>query len=86
MIKLYTITGLKREGDDVRLVLMDNGVTEKNGLLSGLSNLQRLQEQMTFSTQKIQNPDQIRIPYDEWKRHMYNIEDIITIEIKSEVD
>jgi len=78
---MYTISGLKREGDDVRLVLMDNGVMEKKGLMGSLSNLQQLQQQMTYSTMKIQNPDQIRIPYDEWKRHQYNIEDIITIEV-----
>lgn len=81
MLKMYTITGLKREGDDVRLVLMDNGVMEKKGLMSSLSNLQQLQKEMTFNTQKIQNPDQIRIPYDEWKRQKYSIEDIITIEV-----
>jgi hypothetical protein len=80
MKKLYTINGIKNEGDMVRLVLDSNNfVTQKKGLLNNLGNLSELQQQMTVETQRKQNPDTIRIPFDFWEKHQWNIGDVISV-------
>ena len=85
MKKMYTIDGVKNEGDMVRLVLdSNNPVTKKKGLTEMLGNLQQMQQQMTIETQRRQNPDMIRVPYTIWERHHWNIGDIITINIEEE--
>ncbi|MBS3749750.1 MAG: hypothetical protein KGY65_07090 [Candidatus Thermoplasmatota archaeon] len=85
MKKLYTIQGLKNEGDMIRLVLdSNNPVQEKKGLMESLGNLSQLQQQMTVETQRKQNPDQIRIPYQTWQKHQWNIGDVITVTVEEE--
>lgn len=85
MKKLYTIEGIKNEGDMVRLVLdSNNPVSKKKGLTEMLGNLSQLQQQMTVETQRKQNPDQIRILYEIWERHHWNIGDVITVIVEEE--
>lgn len=78
MEKIYTIEGVKREGDKVKLILVNNVVQEKPNLFD----IKKLQMQMTYQTKEIQDPDRIRIPYDDWESHHWNIGDAVKITIE----
>ena len=83
MEKIYIIEGVKREGDEVKLVLNgENVVKEKPSLMNMIGNLDKLQQNMTYQTKRIQDPDQIRVPYEYWSKHKYNIGDTLKISIK----
>ena len=85
MRKIYIIDGVRREGDEVKLVLnAENIVREKPSLLNMMNNIGQVQEQMTFQTKKIQDPDQLRIPHEVWCIKKWNIGDRITIDIDEE--
>ena len=85
MKKIYIIEGIRREGDEVKLILnTENIVKEKPSLMNMVNDLSRLQQQMTFQTKKIQDPDRIRIPSELWALKKWNIGDRITIEIEEE--
>jgi hypothetical protein len=83
MEKIYIIEGVKREGDEVKLVLNgENVVKEKPSLMNMIGNLDKLQQNMTYQTKRVQDPDQIRVPYEHWSKHKYNIGDTLKISIK----
>ena len=85
MKKLYTINGIKNEGDMVRILLDSNEpVQQKKGIMEMVGNLSQLQQQMTVETQRKQNPDQLRVPYKVWERNKWNIGDVLNIEIEEE--
>lgn len=85
MKKLYTINGIKNEGDMVRILLDSNEpVSQKKGIMEMVGNLSQLQQQMTVETQRKQNPDQLRVPYKVWDRNKWNIGDVLNIEIEEE--
>lgn len=83
MKKDYIIVGVKNEGDMVKLVLsIEEPVQEKVGILEMAGNLQKMQVDATRRTQRLQDPDQIRVPYETWETNKWNINDVITIEIQ----
>ena len=80
---VYIIDGVIREGDYVKLVLNgENVVKEKPSLMNMIGNLDKLQQNMTYQTKRVQDPDQIRVPYEHWSKHKYNIGDTLKISIK----
>lgn len=80
--RIYTIAGVIQEGDEVKLILADDIVKEKPSLMSMVSDLSKMQQQMTYHTKKIQDPDHIRIPYDSWDKHQWNIGHHIKITVE----
>jgi len=78
METVYTIDGIKKEGNKVRLVLNNNLITEK----LSLHDLGKLPKQMTYKTMETQNPDQLRICFDDWSKHQLNIGDTIKVTIE----
>ena len=86
----YKVLGTQMVGDFVRLLLKpDNAIEEKEvfnpmemaekGL--DFSNLMQQAEKMAIRTA---TQDHITIPYDEWKKHEFKINDIILIEVSTE--
>ena len=78
METIYTIDGVKKEGNKVRLVLNNNVITEKPSLFD----IGKLQQQMTYQTMETQNPDRLRISLGDWSKHQLNIGDSIKVTIE----
>ena len=91
MKERYKICGTHRLGDKVRLFLQfDSLVKEKKesgGLLDTakmLGNLSQLQEDIQVKAQLMQQPDVITIPYEEWKKYEYKVDDVVFVEVTSD--
>ena len=91
MKERYRICGTHRLGDKVRLFLQfDSLVKEKKesgGIFDAakmLGNLGQLQEEIQAKAQLMQNPDAITIPYEEWKKYEYKVDDIVYVEVTSD--
>ena len=86
----YVIKGTFRLSDKVRLFLMfDDVIKEKESagvmsMLNKVGNMSQLQEDMQQKAMLMQNPDTITIPYEEWKKYEYKVDDIIYVEVTSD--
>jgi len=81
MKKLYTILYVKRIGNEVLLGLIDDTVSEQLNPMSALDNVGDFVQQMQMKTSKATDPDKVTIPFDEWKKHKYNIGNFIEVDI-----
>lgn len=81
MKNIYTVLYVKRMGDEVLLGLASETIKEQLDPMSALKNIGAFAQQMQMRTSKINDPDKITIPFEEWKIHQYNIGSLIEIDI-----
>jgi len=81
---LYKVKSVQRLGENVRLVLQKEDAIKKEqpGKLEMLSNVFGIVEQMKQDAILSQQPDIVTIPYEEWKKHKYQIDDLIVISVE----
>jgi len=88
MKQRYMIKGTIRMGEFVRLLLTKEELakpSEKVGIMEMASNIHHVMETQQTKAIMIQQPDTITISYDEWKEHVYKVDDIVWIDINPEV-
>lgn len=90
MRERYKIVGTHRFGDKVRLFLLFDSIVkekEQSGLfdmVGMMGNLGKLQEDIQTKAILMQQPDCITIPYEEWKKYEYKVDDIVWVEVTSD--
>lgn len=78
---IYTILYVKRMGDEVLLGLTSETIKEQLDPMSALKNMGAFAQKMQMRTSKMNDPDKITIPFEEWEKHQYNIGSLIEIDI-----
>lgn len=83
MKRRYQIIKTERMEDKVRLSLRpDDFVKEKQpGILEMATNLNGVINMMKQDAVLSQMPDLITIPYEEWKKHEYKIDDHVFVDL-----
>jgi len=91
MKERYKIVGTHRIGNKVRLFLkFDSLIKEKEdsgGIMNMLkmgANMEQFQAEMQERALLAQQPDVITIPYDEWQKYQYKVDDVVWIEVSSD--
>ena len=87
MKQRYSVKGTIRMGEFVRLLLTKDDITKEStklDIMKMASNLQHVMETQQTKAIMIQQPDMITISYDEWKEHMYKVDDIVWIDVNPE--
>ena len=85
MRQRYIVKGTMRIGDLVRLFLAKEDIIktqEKLGIFEMASKAQEIMEQQQIKAQLAQQPDLITIPYEEWKKYEYKVDDIVWVDIE----
>lgn len=91
MKTLYKVCGTHRLGAKVRIFLTFNSLVEEKvpgGLLDMVNMFKdgSLQEELQTKAVLAQSPDVITIPYEEWKKYEYKVDDLIWIEVLNDND
>lgn len=84
----YIIKGTVRIDDMVRMTLGKEELVKKKDdfdPMSMVGNFQGLTQKLQSHAMLMAQPDMITIPYEEWKKHEYKIDDIIVVDIEGEV-
>ena len=87
MKQRYSIKGTIRMGEFVRLLLTKEDIakeSKKMGIMEMASNLNQVMETQQTKAVLTQQPDMVTISYDEWKEHMYKVDDIVWIDVNPE--
>jgi hypothetical protein len=93
MKQTMKIKGTLRIGDKVRLFLMFDDVVKKSskmslmetiGMARDIGAMEKMQEEIQQQALLMQQPDCVTIPYEDWKKYQYKVDDIIWIEITSD--
>jgi len=87
MKQRYIVKGTIRMGNLVRLMLLKEDLIqtpEKMGIFEMASKAQEVMEMQQVKAVLFQQPDTVTIPYEEWKKYEYKVDDVIWLEIKSE--
>ena len=74
-------------GEFVRLLLTKEDIakeSKKMGIMEMASNLNQVMETQQTKAVLTQQPDMVTISYDEWKEHMYKVDDIVWIDVNPE--
>jgi hypothetical protein len=87
------IKGTLRIGDKVRLFLMFDDIVKKTnkmslletiGTMRDMGEMSKMQDEIQQKALLAQQPDCVTIPYEEWQKYQYKVDDIIWIEITSD--
>lgn len=76
----FKVVGVRVEGENVRLLMIPlvKSLDKSNFKISDMLNFNSVVQ--NIQSQIVQNmPDSISIPYCEWKKKNYNIDDVIVI-------
>jgi len=87
MKKRYKIKGTNRFSDYVKLILEQEDVVqnkEKFDPFSIMKDAGGIVKRMQQEAVLVGQPDTITIPYEEWEKHQYKIDDVVWIDIISE--
>ena len=87
------IKGTLRVGDKVRLFLMFDDIVKKSskmslletiGTMRDMGEMSKMQDEIQQKALLAQQPDCVTIPYEDWQKYQYKVDDIIWIEITSD--
>jgi hypothetical protein len=90
MKQRYVVCATFRLDDVVRLSLQPASLVKEKkevnlGSMMGIAmNMDKFQKQMQRDATLMQQPDLVSIPYEEWKKHEYKIDDIIILSAEGE--
>jgi len=79
--KICKIIGLKNEGEYIKILYNSDHVHEKPSLMEAVKDLTAFQNQMQQQLSLSKEPEIIRVPIDEYKKHRYTLGDTFTIEM-----
>lgn len=83
METIYRVIGVKLHGDYVKLLLSPNIIQEEITVTKAFVNLNSFFDKI--KTDASDKPDIIRIPYDEYQRNQYTLNDIIQVVVKPKI-
>ena len=82
MKTLYEIIGVGKEGNRVRLTLKQYEIVkEKLNTQDIIADPFKIINQLKFEAIKDRDPESITVPVDEWKKHKWNINGCVVLEI-----
>jgi len=86
MNKKYQIIRTEKIDDKVRLSLKPESLIRKKqpGMMEMVMNPQELMNNMKQEAVFSQCPDLITIPYEEWKKHQYKLDDFVLVNLEPE--
>jgi len=81
MKKICKITGIKNEGKYIKILYKSDHVKNKPGVMEAIKDLNAFQDQMQQQMILSKEPEMIRVPVDEYKKHRYSLGDTFTLDM-----
>jgi len=74
---------LQIQPEDIVKEKIETGIKGMMGMVMG-GDMEKVQKRIQRDAILMQAPDMITIPYDEWKKHGYKLDDIVVVTIEPE--